>query len=72
MLLLFSPCFSVMLAGRDTAHGSGYALCGDGSMQDRRGRAASSPGGAVSHVQLLTKQELGSQKEEFSKDYFTE
>lgn len=72
MLLLFSPCFSVMLADKDTAHGSGCALRGDGSMQDQGGRAASSLEGVMRRVQLLAKQESGSQKEEFSKDYFTE
>ena len=75
MLLLFSPCFSVMLADKDdTAHGSARTLCGDGSMQGWGGRAAPScllrKEGAVSHVQLLAKQESRSRKEEFSKDYF--
>ena len=74
MLLLFSPCFSVMLADKDTAHGSARTLWGDGSMQGWGGRAASSgllrKEGAVSHAQLLAKQESRSQKEEFSKDYF--
>lgn len=75
MLLLFSPCFSVMLADKDTAHGSARTLCDDGSMHRSWGGRAASSGllrkeGAVSHVQLLAKQESRSQKEEFSKDYF--
>ena len=73
-MLLFNLCFSVMLSDKDTAHGSACMLCGDGSIQGWERRAASSgllrKEGAVSHVQLLAKQESGRQKEEFSKDYF--
>lgn len=74
MLLLFSPCFSVILADKDAAHGSACTLCSGGNVQGWGGRAASSgllrKEGVVSHVQLLAKQESGSRKEEFSKDYF--
>lgn len=42
MLLLFSPCFLVMLSDRDAVHGGAGTLCGDGSKQGLGGTASPS------------------------------